>query len=112
MRKLLLDENLPRPLKHHFSNQVEILTVPDLGWTSKKNGELIAAMVDEEIEYLITVDQNLEYQQNLEKYPIKLVVILSYTNRLKDLIPKVSFIEKCIDEMAEGQKLLHVDIRD
>lgn len=34
--KMLLDENLPRPLKNHFSDKVEIFTVPELGWASKK----------------------------------------------------------------------------
>ena len=111
MKSILLDENLPRPLKNHFSDTVEVFTIPELGWASKKNGELMAAMVDEGIDYLITVDKNFEYQQNLGKYPIRLVVIFSYTNRLKDLIPQVAYIEQCIHDMEEDQKLLHIDIR-
>lgn len=112
MKKMLLDENLPKPLKSYFSDAVEIFTVSGLGWASKKNGELIAAMIEEGIDYLITVDKNLEYQQNLDKYPIKLIVVLSHTNRLKDLTAKVPIIEKAIHEMEDRQKLLHVDIRN
>ena len=111
MKKMLLDENLPRPLKNYFSKEVQVFTVPDLGWNSKKNGELISAMTEQKIEYLLTVDRNLEYQQNLDKYDIKLVVILTYSNRLKDLVEKIPYIEKCIHSMKPDQKLLHVDVR-
>lgn len=44
MKRVLLDENLDRRLKNYFSAELEITSVPDLGWQSKKNGELLAAM--------------------------------------------------------------------
>lgn len=62
MKKALLDENLPRQLKNAFSSAIEVTTVPDLGWQSKKNGELLSAMVENGIEYLITADKNLRFQ--------------------------------------------------
>lgn len=109
---MLLDENLPKPLKNHFSDKVEVLTVPEMGWASKKNGELISLMVQEGIEYLITVDKNLEYQQNLSKYSIRLIVLLTYSNRYKDLKNKVEIIENHISQMKEDQKLRHIDLRN
>ena len=50
MKKLLLDENLPKQLKKHFSAEFEVSSVPDLGWQAKKNGELLAAMDESGIE--------------------------------------------------------------
>ena len=43
--KLLLDEKLPKILKQHFP-EYEVYTVRDMGWQSKKNGELLALMLD------------------------------------------------------------------
>ena len=42
--KLLIDENLPKRLKIHFPEH-EIYTVHDMGWNSKKNGELLKLML-------------------------------------------------------------------
>ena len=41
MKRVLLDENLPRPLKKHFSPDFDVKTVPDLKWQSLKNGQLL-----------------------------------------------------------------------
>ena len=67
--KVLLDENLPKTLKKDFPEH-EIYTVRDKGLNSKKNGELIRLMLDEGFDTLITFDQNVQHQQNLDKYPI------------------------------------------
>lgn len=45
------------------------------------------------IEVLITADKNLQFQQYLQKYPIQLVVLLTYDNRYKTLMSKVPLIE-------------------
>ena len=110
MRKVLLDENLPRPLIKHFSTDFEVSTVPDQGWASKKNGELLAAMTNAAFEYLLTVDRNLEYQQNLDKHSVKIVVLITYDNRYKTLVPHLPLIEQGIREMKSNQKLLHIDL--
>jgi predicted nuclease of predicted toxin-antitoxin system len=38
--KLLLDENLPKHLKTDFPEH-NVYTVRDMGWSGKKNGELL-----------------------------------------------------------------------
>ncbi len=42
--KLLLDENLPRKLKHDFPNH-EVYTVGDMHWDGLENGDLLAALL-------------------------------------------------------------------
>jgi predicted nuclease of predicted toxin-antitoxin system len=37
MKIILLDENLPNPLKNDFSDRFEVVTVHDKGWQSKEN---------------------------------------------------------------------------
>ncbi len=111
MKKVLLDENLPKQLKKDFSDAFEVTTVPDLGWQAKKNGELLTAMDEFLLEYLLTSDKSLRYQQNLEKHKVKIVVILTLDNRLKNLISKIGEIETKILEADESVKIIEIDIR-
>ena len=39
--KLLLDEQLPRRLVHRLVSLHDALTVADMAWVGKKNGELL-----------------------------------------------------------------------
>lgn len=89
--KLLLDENLPKRLKRDFSEH-EISTVRDKGWNSKKNGELLELMLAENFDVLLTFDQNLEHQQNFEKYPLTVFVLVAEKNTyqvLSELLPNI-----------------------
>ncbi len=89
--KLLLDENLPKRLKIDLA-EYEIFTVRDKGWNSKKNGELLELMLAENFNVLITFDQNLEHQQNFEKYPATVFVLIAENNTyqiLSELVPNI-----------------------
>jgi predicted nuclease of predicted toxin-antitoxin system len=92
--KVLLDENLPKGLKHDFPGH-DVLTVRDKNWNSKKNGELIRLMLEDGFDILITFDQNITYQQNLNKYPISLIVLKAQINTyevLKKFVPEIRLI--------------------
>ncbi|WP_373514794.1 hypothetical protein [Persicitalea sp.] len=89
--KLLLDENLPKKLKADFLEH-EIYIVSNKGWNSKQNGELLKLMVAENFDVLFTFDQNLQFQQNFEKYPIAVVDLIAEDNTyltLKKLVPQI-----------------------
>lgn len=89
--KLLLDENLPRRLKSDFT-EYEIFTVREKGWNSKKNGELLELMLKEYFTVLLTFDKNLKFQQNFEKYPIAVFVLIAENNTykvLQELVPNI-----------------------
>ncbi|MBD2152362.1 DUF5615 family PIN-like protein [Pseudanabaena sp. FACHB-1277] len=64
--KVLLDECLPKKLKREISDGYTIVTVPEQGWASKKNGELLR-LAASEFDVFITIDNNLSAQQNLTK---------------------------------------------
>ncbi len=107
----LLDEHLPAQLQSLFSPAIGVYTIADLGWQSKHNGELLAAMGERGIEFLITADRNLQYQQNMNKHTVRLVVIVSHDNRLKTLFPRVPEIEQAILNAAKDAKVIVVDVR-
>jgi hypothetical protein len=89
--KMLLDENLPQKLGLELKGH-EVLTVKQMGWSGKKNGELVRLMLQNGFQALITFDQNIQYQQNFEKYPIAVFILIAEKNKLEflsPLIPKV-----------------------
>lgn len=90
--KILLDESLPRKLRSDFGSAHEVWTVRDKGWLGKKNGELLKLMAADNFELFITVDKNLPYQQNLERLPLTIFVLIAKDNRrstLQKLVPLV-----------------------
>ena len=50
-------------------------TAYELGWSTLKNGELLAAAEGNGFEVFVTTDTNLSYQQNLSNRSIAIVVL-------------------------------------
>lgn len=112
MKIILLDENLPAPLKNDFSPNFEVFTVYDKGWQSKQNGELLKAIEQEGIDFLMTADRNLEHQQNLNLFTLRLVVLITNDNRYKTLKAQVPKIEAALlSPDATATKIIRIDIR-
>ncbi len=63
-----MDENLPTKLRFDFSKDFQIITVKEMGWLGKKNGELLGLLTLNGFDCFVTVDKNLKYQQNLSKF--------------------------------------------
>ena|SRR5438552_4083472 len=99
--RILLDECVPRPLRREFSGH-NVSTIREMGWAGKKNGELLALMAGAGFEVLLTVDQNLRYQQNLAGSGVAVVVMVAPSNRLPDLIPLVPHVETALIGIRPG----------
>lgn len=99
--RLLLDECVPRPIKRDLVGH-DVHHVVDMGWSSKRNGELLRLMVAERFEILLTVDHNLEFQQNLRASGVGVVVVFAQTNRLKELRPLVPQILEALGNVGPG----------
>jgi len=85
--RVLLDECLPRRLKTVLGGY-EVQTVPEAGWGGRENGELLR-LAAAAFDVFVTIDQNLQYQQNLGVAEIAVVVLECRTNRFDDLLPLV-----------------------
>ena len=59
-----MDECVTQELRHALIGHT-VATVRHMGWHNVKNGELLRR-ADGQFDVLLTVDQNLEYQQNLK----------------------------------------------
>jgi predicted nuclease of predicted toxin-antitoxin system len=99
--RLLLDENLPRKLKYRFLQTFIVSTINEMKWNAKKNGELMQLLQDNGFQALITSDKNLQYQQNLEKYKIKVVVLDVKDNRYETVLPLIETVEKALLENTQ-----------
>jgi hypothetical protein len=100
--RLLLDECVPRPLKRDLIGH-DVRTVAEMGWSSKRNGELLKLMVFEKFEALLTVDQNVEFQQNVRASGIAVVVVVARTNRLRELRPLVGGMLDALNRVKPGE---------
>jgi predicted nuclease of predicted toxin-antitoxin system len=79
--KLLLDENLPVKLKYRFIEKgFDTYTVKDMNWLGSKNGELLQLMLTNNFSTFITIDNNLNFQQNFSNYPIQVAVLIAKDN--------------------------------
>jgi hypothetical protein len=87
MKKVLLDESLPRKLKNFLKDVCDPKTVTEMRWNAKTNGDLLSFAKDAGFEILIIVDKNLVHQQNLSKYGIQVVLLDSFKNTLEVLEP-------------------------
>ncbi|MDF5723929.1 MAG: DUF5615 family PIN-like protein [Rhizonema sp. PD37] len=97
---ILIDECIDRRLARQLSGHI-VKTVPQMGWASIKDGELLR-LAENEFDVLITVDRNLPFQQNLAILDLAVVVLQAPSNRLADiqvLIPKILAI---VDTAPKG----------
>ena len=63
-----------------------------MGWAGAKNGILLQLAADCHFDAFITVDQSMEYQQNVDTLPIAVVIMIATFTRLEELrflVPKV-----------------------
>jgi len=111
MKRVLLDENLPRDLRKSFSSNFEVTTVSGLGWQSKSNGELLSAMASEGIQILVTADRNLRFQQNLSRYGITVAILITYDTRIEALLSILPKIEEALRGISEDQEYVEVHLR-
>jgi len=83
--KILLDECVTKRLKKYL-DEFEVFTVRELELGGIKNGKLMIYCVENKFDILLTIDKNLMYQQNLEKYPVTIVVLNCLTSKIEELI--------------------------
>lgn len=89
--KLLFDENMPRKLRYRFAPH-EVVTVQEMAWRGKENGELLGLMVEQGLQAIITGDKNMPYQQNWRTYPLPVILLNAVSDQYDDylaLMPQV-----------------------
>ena len=99
--RVLLDECVPRRLRLYLTGH-DVQTVQAMGWSGKKNGELLRLLAVQGFDALITADRNIQYQQNLETGGPAVIVLVAESNRLRDLIPLVPALLTILASIRPG----------
>jgi predicted nuclease of predicted toxin-antitoxin system len=99
--RILIDECAPRALKKHLINQGhECRTLQEAGWSGKENGELLS-LAEATFDVLVTVDTNLQYQQNLTRR--KIAIVQSSSNRLEHLRQHFPALVLALEKIRPGE---------
>ena len=59
--KILLDECITKKLKRYLE-EFEVYTVTELGLAGIKNGKLMTYCIENNFDFLLTIDKNLVFQ--------------------------------------------------
>lgn len=99
--RILLDENLPVDLAAELAGH-EVASVIRLGWQGIKNSELLRR-AQGRFEVLITMDSNLEFQQNVAGFEVAVLVLVPPSNRMPNLLPLVPAILTGLKTVRPGE---------
>ncbi len=99
--RVLLDECVPKRFGRELVGHA-VRTVPQEGWSGKKNGELLALMSAAGFEVLLTVDQGIRHQRNLQAAGVAVVVMIGASNQLADLVPLVLNVLIALGKVQAG----------
>jgi Domain of unknown function (DUF5615) len=99
--RVLLDESLPHALKKELVGH-EVKTVREMNWNGIKNGSLLA-LAELLFDVFVTPDRSMQYQQNLNKFKIAIVVIKTRQTKMPVLRPAVPAILNVLASIAPGE---------
>ncbi len=98
---VLIDECLPKKLKRELSGHT-VFTVQEKGWSGLENGDLLR-VAENEFDVWVTADKNVEYQQNLDRFDIAVVVLVTPRSRLDMLLPLMPQLRETLQVIRPHQ---------
>ena len=98
--KILLDECVTKRLKKQLV-EFEVFTVRELELSGIKNGKLMTYCAENNFDILLTIDNNLMFQQNLDKYPLTIVVLNCFTSKIEELVTFMPSFKSQVDSFEK-----------
>jgi predicted nuclease of predicted toxin-antitoxin system len=95
--RVLLDECVPKRLRRELLEH-DVVTVVEMGWSGITNGKLLA-LAATEFDCFLTVDANIEKQQNLSSLPIAVLLVRAASNDLNTLQTLAPQIRQALAEL-------------
>ena len=99
--RVLLDECVPSRLRQELSGH-EVRTVPEMGWASKENGELLQ-LASPTFDVFVTTDQKLSSQQNIANFDIAVIVLVARRTKLEFSRPLMRKVKLALTEVRPGE---------
>jgi predicted nuclease of predicted toxin-antitoxin system len=98
--RILLDENLDWRLKRALPGHI-VESVQSNGWHGIENGALLARAAAE-FDVFLTMDGNIQYQQDYTKLALIIVTLKASSNRLKDTLPFIPKLLAALPSLKPG----------
>jgi predicted nuclease of predicted toxin-antitoxin system len=108
--RILIDECMDERFRNALPGH-DCQTARHAGVAGLKNGELLTAAETAGFEVFVTVDQGIEYQQNLITRKLAVIILRAKSNRLKDLLPLAPICLARIESLEPG-KVIRVEAHD
>ena len=103
--RLLLDESLPENLRF-FIEAHDVETARFRGWKGWLDGDMLL-IPQAEFDVILTCDQSIPSQQNLDRLDLRIIVLHGRTNRIEGLLPLLPEAMSAVDDTT-GQQVTHV----
>ena len=103
--RILIDECVDPRVRLLFRDH-EAVTVHDRGWDTLEDGPLLA-LAQKEFDVLLTIDSGMEFQQNIPKFQIGLVVVHVPKNQLAHFMFVESELLVAVEKVRPGE-VIHV----
>jgi hypothetical protein len=98
--KILFDHNVPQRFRLHLI-PLEVRTAREMAWDRLVNGALLRAAAAQKFSAVITIDKNIEHEQNLRTLPIAVVVLDTRSNDFPDLLPFAPIVTQLLQNPCE-----------
>ena len=102
--RILLDECVNPRLRLAFPDD-EVKTVAEMGWRALTNGALMKEAASR-FDVFVTLDQNLQFQNQIGKHPLGIVVLITQFNHVAAYRPQFAEIR----DLARQTKPGHVNV--
>ena len=100
MKRVLLDENIPRPLKRMLAG-FDVSTVHELRWDQFQNGKLLD-LAEGKFDVFVTADKSVPFQQHMPARKIAMIVVRPKLNKMEYIKPLVGALISAIENASPG----------
>jgi len=104
--KIIIDECLPKRVTRFFES-ASAYTVPQIGLSGYSDTQLLSELDKREIDVFVTIDGNIEYQQQFAQRSFGTIVLASVSNRYEDLLHLKESIVQATKTISPGQ-VVHI----
>lgn len=94
--RVLLDHCVPRTIRRLLPGHV-VKTTREQRWEDQDNGELLT-LAATGFDFLLTVDQRMQFEQDPKRLPITVLVLVAPDNRVESLTPHVPHVLEVLRE--------------
>jgi len=103
--RVLLDECVPEVLRREFTEH-QCETARYAGFSGLTNGRLLDAAESAGFIAVVTVDQSIRHQQNMNQRRIALVIIQSDSNAFEDILPHIRHVLDALRTIQPGEVVI------